>query len=158
MSQLSIIPRGALIVVADGAKALFLRNKGSPRDPELEVALAFEQLDAPTRELGTDRPGRASSTVGGQRSAIKETDWHRLGEERFASDIAAELRRLADEDPRQQFVLVAPPGALGDLRKALEKPVARNVVAEVAKDLTSHPLPEIQRLLRASRQVKTPNG
>jgi protein required for attachment to host cells len=36
---------------------------------------------------------------------------------------------------------------LGNLRGAFRKEVATRVVAEVAKDLTSHPIPEVARLL-----------
>jgi len=44
-------------------------------------------------------------------------------------------------------VMVAPPRMLGDLRAHLHPEVAECVVAEVPKDLTGHPLPEIGRLL-----------
>jgi protein required for attachment to host cells len=141
------IPRGTLVVIGDGAKALFLRNTGSAHNIDLHVERVLEHENPPTREQGTDQPGRVTSRVAIQRSAMEETDWHRLGEKRFAVEIADVLGRLANDDPRQKFILVAPPAALGDLRKALEKSVADRVLAELPKDLTSHPLPEIRKLL-----------
>jgi protein required for attachment to host cells len=34
------------------------------------------------------------------------------------------------------------------MRNALRKEVAQKITAEIAKDLTSHPVPEIARLLK----------
>jgi protein required for attachment to host cells len=88
------IAHSALVLIGDGERALFLRNEGSPRDLKLVVECILEQDNPPSREQGTDRPGRASSSVGARRTAIEETDWHQLGEDRFASEIAATLYRV----------------------------------------------------------------
>jgi protein required for attachment to host cells len=45
------------------------------------------------------------------------------------------------------LVLIAPPQALGDLRKALAGGVRAKVAAELAKDLTNVPLHELPRHL-----------
>src|SRR5205085_4845882 len=79
------IPNQALVLVGDGRKALFLRNRGTPAHPELVVVDEVEQDDPPTRELGTDRPGRKHGTDGVSRSAIEETDQHQRAEQRFAA-------------------------------------------------------------------------
>jgi protein required for attachment to host cells len=42
---------------------------------------------------------------------------------------------------------VAPPPTLAALRKQLDGKTQQRVVAEVGKDLTKHPVPEIARLL-----------
>jgi protein required for attachment to host cells len=47
----------------------------------------------------------------------------------------------------QALVVVAPPRMLGDLRAALHPEVAQRVVGEVPKDLLSHSIPELTRLL-----------
>jgi len=46
------------------------------------------------------------------------------------------------------LIVVAPPRTLGTLRSAFRKEVAQKVSAEIPKDLTSHALAEIARLIR----------
>jgi protein required for attachment to host cells len=143
------VPADALVVVGDGEKALFLRNKGDPQAIKLEVEDILAHNNPATHEQGTDKPGRAFASVGSARSAMEETDWHRLGEERFAAEIAATLYRLAHANKFEALVVVAPPKVLGILRKAFHKEVIDRITGEVPKDLTSHPLPDIERLLAA---------
>jgi protein required for attachment to host cells len=61
--------------------------------------------------------------------------------------IAALLYEMEHAQQFEELVVVAPPKMLGDLRAALHPEVAQCVVAEVPKDLTSHPIPELTRLL-----------
>lgn len=49
----------ALVLVADGQKYLLLRNSGDFRNPVLKVEASAERSGAPTRDLGSDQPGRA---------------------------------------------------------------------------------------------------
>jgi protein required for attachment to host cells len=140
------IPAGALILIGDGRKALFLRNKGAPTHVELVVERVLEQADPPTRELGTDRPGRYRSGEG-PKSAFEQTDWHQLAEDRFAVEIGGALNRLAHNNPLFNLILVAPPKVLHALRTHLHKEAAGRVVAELHKDLTSQPIAEIARTL-----------
>ena len=44
------------VVVADGEKALFLRNEGDAKYPNFEVFREVHEENPPTREQGTDRP------------------------------------------------------------------------------------------------------
>ena len=52
------IASDAWILVADGEKYLVLRNEGSPAAPHLQVIRESEAENPPTREQGSDRPGR----------------------------------------------------------------------------------------------------
>jgi protein required for attachment to host cells len=143
------IPHDALILVGDGRKALFLRNRGNPRRVALVVEQILEQDNPPTREQGTDRPGRANASVGAARSAMEEADWHHIAKERFAVELAEALYRQAHANRFEKLVVIAPPKILGDLRKAFHAEVARRVAAEIPKELTSHPVAEIVRLVAA---------
>lgn len=143
------IPADALVLVGDGAKALFLRNKGTEEHLNLVVERVLEQENPATREQGTDQPGRSIASVGGARSAMEQTDWHELGEARFAVDIAAALYRRAHAGRFKHLVVIAPPPVLGRLRKAFHKEVSDKVTAELAKELTSHPVWDIEKLLAA---------
>jgi len=141
------IPSAALVLVSDGRRARFLRNKGTAANPELVLESALDSENPPTREQGTDRPGRTHSPDGHSRSALEETDWHQQAEERFAAQVANLLYHMEHAHKFDELVVVAPPKMLGDLRARLHPEVAGCVIAEVAKDLTGQPLPEIGRLL-----------
>ena len=141
------IPHGACIVVADGQRALFLHNDGDEVYPNLRTARVVEHENPPTREQGTDRPGRYSDTAEAHRSAYAETDWHQLEEERFLGRVAVLLKEGVQAGKYERIVLVAPPAALGILRKALDQQVAGHVIAEVGKDLTNQPVPDIEQAL-----------
>ncbi len=78
---------------------------------------------------------------------MEETDWHKLGKQRFAKEMAGMLYSAAHAGRFSKLVVAAPPGILGDLRKELHKEVADRVVAEVPKDLTNMPPYEIERVL-----------
>jgi protein required for attachment to host cells len=145
----SRIPHDALVLVSDGARALFFRNEGSPLRVRLVIESVLEQTNPPTREQGADQPGRTFASVGARRSAVGQTDWHELNKARFAEDIANALYQAAHAGRFRELVIVAPPKILGKLRKAAHKEVADRIVAELPKDLTSHPAPEIERLLAA---------
>ena len=141
------IPNNALVLVGDGSKALFLRNRGTPRNVELIVERELQQDNPATREQGTDRPGRKPGEDGVSQSAIGETDWHEQAEERFAAEIADTLYQMEHAHEFDELVVVAPPKMLGDLRARFHQEVIACIVAEVPKDLTSHPVPDIARVL-----------
>src|SRR5882757_5473204 len=82
---------GMWVVVCDGAKALVLENAGNRKTPNLKTKEVFQQDDPKTHEVGTDRPGRTSNSVGGARSALEQTDWHDQEEQRFLAKLAARL-------------------------------------------------------------------
>lgn len=138
------------VVVADGEKALFLRNEGDAKFPNLQVFREMSQENPPTREQGDNRPGRLNDATSGQKSAVSETDWHRIAKERFAGEIAERLYRHAHAGRFEQIVLVAPPLVLGELRKELHEAVTSRVVGEVDKTLTGHPVHKIEELVLAS--------
>ncbi len=139
------IPHHALVLVGDGERAVFLKNAGTVQQPKLVLERVLEQRNPPTREQGTDRPGRrAGGDTGTQRSAMEETDWHERGEERFAAEIADALYRSAHAKQFQRLIIVAPPKVLGTLRKLLHKEVLERVEAEVPKELATCSVADIQ--------------
>lgn len=135
------------VVVADGEKALFLRNVGDETYPNLEVFREMQQDNPPDREQGTDRPGRLNDAGPNHRSGVEETDWHEIGKERFAKNVSDRLYKWAHAGKFDKLVIVAPPRVLGDIRKELHQEVTSRLVGEVAKDLTNHPVDKIEDLL-----------
>lgn len=141
------VPHGAYVFVGDGRKALFLRNEGNPMSPRLKTMHVLKNDNPPTRELGTDRPGRSFARMAPRRSAMEQTDWHEIAEERFAREVAETLVELARNNGESAFVIVAPPRSLAALRDALPADVRERVVGEIDKDYTGQPIPEIEKQL-----------
>lgn len=147
MPENLMIPHDCVVVVGDGRKALVLRNHGNPLACDLRVEEVFNAPENPsTAEQGADRPGRAMGFEG-RRSGVGQTDWHELSEQSFAKDVARAVEGLVTERAAPAVILVAPPKTLAELRRNISTKTRDIVVAEIAKDLTGHPAPEIQRLL-----------
>ena len=141
------IKEGAWVVVCDGAKAIILENIGDALYPDLRMRQAEEQPDRRTREIGTDAPGRAISSVGSIRSAVEQTDFHDESEKAFLTDLVRRLDKALSEGETESLIVVAPPRALGMLRNAYSAQVRKAVAAEVDKDLVAMPIVDIERHL-----------
>ena len=142
-----ILSHNTIVLVADGRKLLFLRNQGDGAHPNLVVERAAEHADASTTDQGADRPGRTQSSVGLGRNSYEQADFHQIEEDRFAAETADMLKRRALANDFDKLIVVAPPRTLGELRKHYHKAVAERLVAELDKDLTGHPIPDIERAL-----------
>ena len=141
------IPYNALVFVGDGEKALILRNEGDAEALDLKTEEVFTDRNPPTHEQGTDRPGRAFSSVGAGRSSVTQTDWHKLEKHKFTAEVAATLERIIRERGVEALVVVAPPRTLADLRKAFHPDVKKKIIAEIDKDLTKFPIDQIEKHL-----------
>jgi len=143
MTKLSL-PHDAFVFVGDGSKALFLRNEGDEKFPNLKTERVFRDKNPPTHEQGTDRPGRSFSSAGKGRSSIEPTDWHDIEAHRFADQVAAALEKLVRERGVAKLVIVAPPRTLAELRKVFHADIKRRIIAEIDKDLTHEPIDKIE--------------
>lgn len=141
---------GLWLVVADGEKALFLQNEGDATYPNFQLVREIGQENPPTREQGTDRPGRFNDGPSAHRSAVADTDWHKVGKVRFADEIAERLYEMAHRGDFKEIVLIAPPLVLGELRKKLHQEVSDRIVGEIPKTLTNHAVFDIEKLLLAA--------
>jgi protein required for attachment to host cells len=150
------IPHNAYVLVGDGRRALFLRNAGDEKFPNLKTEQVFADHNPPTHEQGTDRPGRAFAasvpgpagpSPGARRGGMGQTDWHDLEEQKFARDVAAALEHVVRDRKIEALVVVAPPRTLAELRQAFHADVKRRIIAEIDKDLTKHPVSEIEKHL-----------
>jgi protein required for attachment to host cells len=147
MSKLEI-PHDAFVFVGDGRKALFQRNAGDEKSPNFITERVFIDDNPPTHEQGSDRPGRAFKREGTNlRSGVGDTDWHELEEHRFAQRVAVAMEGLVRERNVKALVVVAPPRTLADLRFAFHSDVKKRIIAEINKDLTKHPVLEIEKHL-----------
>lgn len=143
------IDHDAMVLVADGRKLLFFRNKGDAAYPNLEAEAVTQQDNPAHLDQASDKAGQSSST-GTASGTMGENNYHELEEQRFAAEAADLLKRRALANDYEKLIIVAPPTALGEMRKHLHKEVQDRLVGEIAKDLTNHPVPEIEKLIAAS--------
>jgi protein required for attachment to host cells len=148
MTKLTI-RHGDWVVVCDGKKALLLENTGDEKFLNLKTKEVHEHPDPKTHEQGTDAPGRSFSSVGNNRSAMEQTDWHEQAEQRFLQSLVAHLDVAVNGGKAKNLIVVAPPRALGVLRQAYSHKVRSVLRGEIDKDFVRLPVHEIERHLAA---------
>lgn len=142
------IPTNTLVLAMDGSKMLLLRNCGDATDPKLQ-AVAQEEADNPRASLqGTDRPGRAFSSVSPRRSSYGETDWHEAAKKDFAQR-ALSLLRTHQQEQGGDVIVIAAPAILGAFRKLRPEKLGSRIVAEIDKDLVNHAPEKIAAIIDA---------
>jgi protein required for attachment to host cells len=141
------LPHNALVLVADGTKVLFLRNHGDENQIDLRMEAHDEREDRKDREIKTDAPGVTRQSFGFGRSTYEEADFQQQEEDRWVKDAADELKARALRNDFDALAIVAPPKALGVLKKSLHKEVERRIVCTVNKEMSGRPIPDIEVLL-----------
>ena len=149
MEQITL-KHGLWVLVADGEKALFMRNEGDAKFPNFQIIRELTQENPSTREQGSDRPGRFHDGPSAHKSAVADTDWHKVGKLRFADEIAERLYKAAHRGDFEHIIIAAPPLVLGELRKKMHQEVAERVVGEIPKTLTNQPVYDIEKMLLAA--------
>ena len=141
------LPHNALVLVADGTKALFLRNHGDQNHIDLRTESHDKRQDRKDREIKTDAPGGTRQAMGFGRPAMDEVDFHQQEEDRWLKDAAEELKKRALRNDFDALAIIAPPKALGYLKKCLHKEVEKRIVLTLNKEMTDRPTPDIEELL-----------
>ena len=136
------------LLICDGRKALFIRNGGPAGKPAFEVEREMHETGAShTADLGADEPGRLKSAFG-PRSSMEGTDWHQAAEDAFVRRAVDAFTALCDAHDVREVVLVAPPRALATIRKIASRSLHDRVIGEIDKDLTKHPVHEIEKIVK----------
>ena len=152
------LPHDAVVLVADGRKMLFFRNHGD----ENQIDLRTEAHDARTdqrkdRDIKSDAPGTMKQSFGFGRSTYEEPNFQQQEEGRWIKDAAEELKARVLRNDFEALAIVAPPKALGVLKKYLHKEVERRLVCTVNKEMSGRPIPDIEALLNGhTRPVELP--
>ena len=146
------LPHDTLILVADGRKALFLRNQGDEQQIDLRTISHREREDRKDSDIKTDAAGQSPAPAGSglPGGTMDEPDFHQQEEDRFAAETADFLKKRAMAHEFDSLIIVAPPRTLGELRRHYHKEVTDRLIGEVGKDLTNLPVPEIEALLRGA--------
>src|ERR1044071_1218616 len=163
------LPHNALVLVADGRKVLFFRNHGDENQIDLRTEAHDQREDRYNREIRTDAQGSsahsagvAGSGIGAQggghvsRPAMEETDFQQQEEDRWIKEAAEALKRRALRHDFEALAIVAPPKALGVLKKCLHKEVEKRVVCTVNKEMSGRPIPDIEALLNGHTTPEDP--
>lgn len=136
------------ILIADGTQARVLENTGPGKGLRQVEGLDFAIDPLMAQEIVTDKPGRSHSSVGHGRSAIQpKTDPVEHRETVFVKSLAHMLERKRQEGEYDRLVIAAAPIALGEIRKAITPAVKKTILAELDKDLTNLPTPQLDRHL-----------
>ena len=108
----------------------------------------YQSETLPTRELVSDRPGRAFDRQGdGRHSMEPPSDAHRQTSVRFLHDVAKYLDQERLQNHYQQLIVIAAPTALGVLRQQFSKAVNEAVNREIPADLTHYRFDELPAYL-----------
>jgi len=150
------LPNNALVLVVDGRKMLFFRNHGDENQIDLRTEAHDERVDRKDRDIKTDAPGGIHQSAGYGRSTYEETDFHQQEEDRWIKDAADELCKRALRNDFDALAIVAPPKALGVLKKCLHKEVEKRLVCTVDKEMTGRPVPDIEALLESAGRTELP--
>jgi protein required for attachment to host cells len=135
------------VLVSDGHKALLLANDGDEMFPNLVIRETFSREEVPNRYLHSDRPGRVHQSAAICKSSVEQTNRQEEREQAFLAEVSAHLADLVDQGQARGFIIVAPPRALGHLRKTYKQGLRSMIRAEVDQDLTKLPTYEIERHL-----------
>jgi protein required for attachment to host cells len=151
------LPHNALVLVADGRKMLLFRNRGDENHIDLRTEAHDAREDRKDSEIKTDSAGSQGQRWGDARPAMDETDFHQQEEDRWIKEAADELKKRVLRNDFDALAIVAPPKALGVLKKNLHKEVERRLVVAVNKEMSGRPIPDIEALLGAQMQPELPD-
>lgn len=136
------------VLVADGSHAKLFEYGGEGSGLTALPELMTQREPQRAQEIRVARPARTTYAEGG--SGTYET----VGSEATGGRetlLMKDTAELLDEKLRQgafeQLVIAAEPTALGTIRTYLSKPLQQAVIAELPKNLSRMPTPEIERHL-----------
>ena len=95
------------------------------------------------REQVSDRAGRTAFGPQHRHGGLDKGDWHEFAEAEFAQRVAETVTHVVRGENIADVIVVAPARTLAVLRDNWPKDIAERIVAELAKDLTRHPVPDI---------------
>ncbi|MDO5369811.1 host attachment family protein [Paracoccus sp. (in: a-proteobacteria)] len=126
-----MLSRDALVVVADGKKAVLFRNTAKFR-------IELEEVE---------RIGPANLQDESQGRQPEDTSPRDEDEATFAKQLTERLNLMVLQNKVQELAIIADPNTLGVMRKNYHKMLEQKLVKEVAKTLTAASADEIARAL-----------
>jgi protein required for attachment to host cells len=131
-----ILPTDTIVAVADGEILHLFRNTGTETEMKL-VAAADQDVET---VVG----------AGGSNSSSANPDESRVEEAGFATGIVDMLNKRVLAGKFSKIVIVAAPKTLGEMRKHYHKKLEEALLGEIPKDLTGHPIADIEKTILAA--------
>jgi len=135
-----------LVATASNAEIYSCENRNAPL--VAVTSLSHEASRVLRQELAADQPGRVFDSFGSGRHGMDPENHVRAEEAaRFAREIVGKLEAGDRNHSFEELAVIAEPGFLGDLRKAMKKHLSDRVSVEVPKNLVGHAAEEIRSQL-----------
>jgi len=131
------LPKGTIIAVADGEKLNLFRNDGD------EAGLKL--TSTPGGDIDDESQGSGS-----RQSSSGNPDAGQSEEDGFSAGIVSMLNKRVLDGKIDGLVVVAAPRALGEMRKHYHKSLSEKLLGEIAKDLTGHPVADVEAAIEAA--------
>jgi len=132
-----MLPKGTMIAVADGEKLILFRNSGDEAELTLTAA-EHSQVD-------DDATGSGS-----RRNSSGNPDQSQASEDGFSAGIVELLNKGVLGGQIEGLVVIAPPRALGEMRKHYHKALSAKLLGEIAKDLTGHSIADVTKAIQTA--------
>jgi protein required for attachment to host cells len=133
------------VLVADGAQAQVFEHGGPGKGLNPVDGLRFSEEPLKAQDINTDRPGRRAGGGLGSRSGVENSDPVAVREQRFVKSVAEQLEVMRQQGRFDRLIIAAAPTALGDIRPELSAAVKQTIIAELPKDLTNVPRPQLDK-------------
>ncbi len=133
-----LLPKGTIVVVADGEKLNLFSNTGDEANLAL-TALPEPDVESANKGSGADRHNSSANP-----------DNNQAEEDEFAGGIANMLNKRVLQGGIADLVIIAAPKTLGELRKSYHKKLSEVLRHEIAKDLAGHSLQDIEKAIAAA--------
>lgn len=132
-----LLPHGTLVALVDGRHFELHRNAGTEAEPDL-VPLPSPALDAHHKGAGT-----------GHHASAANPDGHIHDEDAHVAAVAGWLNREARAGRIASLVVIAPPRALGEMRRHYSGQLDAVLLKELPKDLVGQKGSALLAALRA---------
>ena len=133
-----LLPKGTTVAVADGEKFNLFLNTGDEVNPAL-TAMPEADVDSVNKGSGASHQNSSANPDGDQSA-----------EDGFAGGIADMLNKRVLQGDIADLVIIAAPRTLGELRKSYHKKLSDVLRGEISKDLTGHPVHDIEKAIVAA--------
>ena len=127
-----LVRKDSKVITVDGSRMAMFKNIGEAFAPVLELIEEHRNPSLRTSELGTGKPGRTFQSSSARRATHELTDLQQQEEDRFVTEAAQRVEKIAAET-KAGVVLVAAPRALGVIRKHLKPETSARLLAEIPK-------------------------
>lgn len=133
-----------LIVIANGSEAKFFHHEGPGKGLLAHPELNLDAKMLHARDIQADKPGRTFDRMGGQRHAMEyPSDPQDTELSLFAKKITQRLEGTFHDSKFDRIIIAASPQMLAKLRKLVSPSLGDKIHAQINKDLTQIPEPEL---------------